>query len=64
MTSLIFESSWLLMITICMIGVRFLKDLTHSIDRLTVSIGTVIERIDNHEARLNNHESRIKDLEK
>lgn len=64
MLSVAFELSWLLMITIAMIGVRFLKDLTNSIDRLTISIGTVISRIDNHEVRLNNHETRLKDLEK
>lgn len=61
---LIFEISWLILLVITTMGVRFLKDLTQSIDRLTISIGNVISRIDNHENRLNNHELRIRDLEK
>lgn len=57
------ETAWLLMLGVSAFGVKFLRDLSRSVDRLNIHIGDVIDSIAHHEHRLNDHESRLGRLE-
>lgn len=41
-------------------GVKFLRDMSHSVDRLNTNIEVLIHKTDNHETRIDDHENRLR----
>lgn len=58
------ESSWTLIVSIAAFGVKFLRDLSKSVDQLNHNILVMIGRVDNHEKRIEDHELRLRGIEK
>lgn len=54
---------WLLPAGIASYGLKFLSDITKSIQRLNENILLVIQRVDRHEELLDDHEERIREVE-
>lgn len=54
------EFAWLAVVSIAGFGVKFLRDLSKSVEQLNQNICVVILRIDNHEKRLDDHETRLR----
>lgn len=58
------ELSWTLIVSIAAFGVKFLRDLSKSVDQLNHNILVMIGRVDNHEKRIEDHELRLRGIEK
>lgn len=44
-------------------GVKFLRDMSYSVDRLNTNIEVLIHKTDNHETRIDDHENRLRSFE-
>jgi hypothetical protein len=62
--ALLSEFSWTIIVGVAAFGVKFLRDLSKSVEQLNQNILVILGRVDNHEKMIDDHESRLRSIER